>query len=101
MRRAALWMVAAGLASCDPGTVSVELIDYAPESDEYDFRVVEIEHDPKIGPDDRTGMGMRGIQQDLRAFQAKGIISQAISFSGMSLEQSSAIRTPTGRNPSR
>lgn len=43
-RRVALWVIAAaGLASCDPGTVSVELVDYVPEEDAYDFRVVEVE----------------------------------------------------------
>jgi hypothetical protein len=44
MRRAALWAIAAFAASsCDPGTVSVELIDYVPSADAYDFRVVDIE----------------------------------------------------------
>jgi hypothetical protein len=42
-RTAFLAIAAACLASCDPGTVSVELLDYVPEEDAYDFRVVEIE----------------------------------------------------------
>jgi hypothetical protein len=31
------------LSACDPGTVSVRLLDYDPAADAYDFRVVEIE----------------------------------------------------------
>jgi len=44
MRRSALWAIAAiAASSCDPGTVSVELLDYVPSTDAYDFRVVDVE----------------------------------------------------------